>query len=133
MSSSDLASIAELPQKERLPAYLSLLPTLYASPLPSLPALIAHLVQDSAVPLLIGRQVLAQVVEDLLNGRLTATQGKTDEAEVRREVLKQTLAAVGSHSGNYDEQVRAMVCSGLIQLSSLTGSTLYARWNRSLI
>lgn len=107
MSSSGLASIADLPQKERLPAYLGLLPSLYASPLPDLPALIAHLVQDAAVPLLIGRQVLSQVVDDLTKGRLEAAKGKAKEGEVRREVLEKTLAAVGTHSGNYDEQVRA--------------------------
>jgi hypothetical protein len=107
MSSSDLAAITGLPQKERLPAYLSLLPTLYASPLPGLPALIAHIVQDPAVPLLIGRQVLAQLVEDLVKGRLEAAKGKADETEIQREVLEKTLAAVGTHSGNYDEQVRA--------------------------
>lgn len=106
MSSADLASMADLPQKERLPAYLALLPALYATPLPGLPALIAHLVQDSAVPLLAGRQVLTQVVEDLAGGALERAKGKEEEAEVRREVLEKTLESVGSHSGNYDEQVR---------------------------
>jgi hypothetical protein len=108
MSPPTLSQISTLPQKDRLPAYNSLLPSLYASPLPDLVDLIDHLINDPSVSLVTGRQVYSEVVSTIKHG--DQLSGGPD---VAREVIENVLEKVkngtsASSIANYEEQVSRM-------------------------
>lgn len=100
---SSLSSIASLPQKDRLPAYLGLLPAAFKTPIPSLVNIVDHILHDSSVTLVVGRQVYAEIVAALSDGRVGDTEGQ-GKREVLEGVLEKTTGRGGSEA-NYEEQV----------------------------
>lgn len=101
--STQLISISDLPQKDRLPAYTSLLPSLYESPLPGLSELVDHIVNDSSVSLVVGRQIYAEIVGALSEGKVKENKGQ--EGRDKQAIIKGILRRVGQNAGNYEEQV----------------------------
>lgn len=100
-----LSEITSLPQKDRLPAYTSLLPDLYAAPIPGLVNLVDHILNDSSVSLVVGRQVYSDIVSVINLAKLEGGQ------DASRQVIERILDLVkssGSASSiaNYEEQVR---------------------------
>lgn len=102
MSAPSFDSITSLPPRDRLPAYLALLPDLYQSPLPGLPDLVIHLVSDPAVSLVVARQVYAEIVAALGDNRIT-------DEDAKRVALEKILEKISDMSGgaqaNFEEQV----------------------------
>ncbi|CDZ98403.1 COP9 signalosome, subunit CSN4 [Phaffia rhodozyma] len=101
--STQLIEISDLPQKDRLPAYLEILPDLYSDPSPGLIDLVDHLVNDSSVSLVVGRQVYSEVVHALGNEKV-GRPGEDRNEDLVKEVLQGILEKVGGNPGNYEEQ-----------------------------
>lgn len=104
---SKLAQYASLSQKDKAPAYLSLLPEILTRPDPSAIAADLHLVVDTvvnqeSVGLVVGRQVLAELVKSLGAGAIKDT-------ELRKRIVEDTLAIIQPRLTSYEEQVRALV------------------------
>ncbi|KAL7416669.1 hypothetical protein BDY24DRAFT_377842 [Mrakia frigida] len=97
-----LSSIPSLPQKDRLPAYLGLLPSAFKTPIPSLVNVVDHILHDSSVTLVVGRQVYAEIVSALQDGRVGEKEGQ-GKREVLEGVLEKTTGRGGSEA-NYEEQ-----------------------------
>jgi len=103
---SKLAHLSTLPQKDKGPAYLSLLSDTFNNPSsPSLSqdihALVDHLIsQDPGI--IIGRQVLSDLVQRL-------TSGTISDVEVRKSIIQDALEVIQPRLTTYEEQVRGPV------------------------
>lgn len=98
-----LSSILSLPQKDRLPAYLGLLPKAFKTPIPGLVEIVDHLLHDPAASVVVGRQVYAEIVAALSDGRVG-----DEEGQGKRDALEGILDKItgrGGNEANYEEQV----------------------------
>jgi hypothetical protein len=100
---SKLAQFALLSQKDKAPAYLSLLPEILSRSNPSaiaadLHSLVDTVVNQESVGLVVGRQVLSELVKSLGGGIIKDT-------ELRKRIVEDTLATVQPRITSYEEQV----------------------------
>ena len=135
-----LAHLASLSQKDKGPAYLSLLSDLFADPTsPNLPqdvhTLVNHVVnQDNASVIIIGRQILSELVKSLPDV-LSA------DPHLRKHIVQDVLATLQPRLASYEEQVSALLCdyrSLHVSSSSVRRVTPFAfnsqtswRWTKS--
>ncbi|KAG5649032.1 hypothetical protein DXG03_000381 [Asterophora parasitica] len=101
-----LAQISALSQKNKGPAFITLIPEILARPDPS--ALVADLhklvdtvVNQESVGLVVGRQVLSELVKIL-------GEGSIKDVELRRRVVEDTLNTVQPRIVSYEEQVNTL-------------------------
>jgi COP9 signalosome complex subunit 4 len=99
-----LAEFASLNQKDKAPAYLSLLSEILARPdqnvIPAdLHRLVDTVVNQESVGLVASRQVLAELVKSL-------DEKKIVDAELRKQIIEDTLRIIQTRQNSYDEQVR---------------------------
>jgi COP9 signalosome complex subunit 4 len=102
-----LAEYASLNQRDKAPAYLSLLSEILARPdQTAIPAdlhrLVDTVVNEESVGLVASRQVLTELVKAL-------SEGKVVDAELRKQIVVDTLGIVQPRQNSYDEQVSARV------------------------
>jgi COP9 signalosome complex subunit 4 len=100
---SKLAQFASLSQKDKAPAYLSLLPEILSRSNPSavaadLRSLVDTVVNQESVGLVVGRQVLSELVKSLGNGAIK-------DNDLRKCIVEDTLATVQPRITSYEEQV----------------------------
>jgi COP9 signalosome complex subunit 4 len=100
---SRLAEYASLNQKDKAPAYLSLLSEILARPDQSvIPAdlhqLVDTVVNQENVGLVASRQVLTELTKAL-------GEGKVANVELRKQIVEDTLRIVQPRQNSYDEQV----------------------------
>jgi COP9 signalosome complex subunit 4 len=100
---SKLARFASLSQKDKAPAYLSLLPEILSRSIPSaiatdLHALVDTVVNQDSVGLVVGRQVLSELVKSLGGGIIK-------DNDLRKRIVEDTLATVQPRITSYEEQV----------------------------
>jgi COP9 signalosome complex subunit 4 len=98
-----LAQFASLSQKDKAPAYLSLLPEILSRSNPSaiasdLHSLVNTVVNEDSVGLVVGRQVLSELVKSLGKGAIKDT-------ELRKRIVEDTLTTVQPRIVSYEEQV----------------------------
>jgi COP9 signalosome complex subunit 4 len=98
-----LAEFASLNQKDKAPAYLSLLSDILARPDQALiPAdlhrLVDTVVNQESVGLVASRQVLAELVKSL-------DEKKIADANLRKQIIEDTLQIIQTRQNSYDEQV----------------------------
>lgn len=116
---SQLAHFVALNQKDKGPAFISLIPQIIALPDPSavvsdLHTLVDTVVNQESVGLVVGRQVLSELVKIL-------GEGAIENVELRKRVVEDILTTVQPRIVSYEEQVDifTMFCSRFI--SYLTG------------
>jgi COP9 signalosome complex subunit 4 len=100
---SRLVQFAALSQKDKGPAYLSLLSEILSrTNLPSIASdlhiLIDTVVNQDNVGLVVGRQVLAELVRLL-------GEGAVQNAELRKHIVEDTLTTIQPRIVSYEEQV----------------------------
>jgi COP9 signalosome complex subunit 4 len=100
---SKLARFASLSQKDKAPAYLSLLPEILSRSNSSaiatdLHSLVDTVVNQDSVGLVVGRQVLSELVKSLGGGIIK-------DNELRKRIVEDTLATVQPRITSYEEQV----------------------------
>jgi COP9 signalosome complex subunit 4 len=100
---SKLTQFASLSQKDKAPAYLSLLPEILSRSNPSsiatdLRLLVNTVVNQESVGIVVGRQVLSELVKSLGGGVIK-------NAELRKRIVEDTLATVQPRITSYEEQV----------------------------
>jgi COP9 signalosome complex subunit 4 len=98
-----LAQFAALSQKDRGTAYLSLLSEIFSRPSSASTAADLHTLVDTVinqdnVGLVVGRQVLSELVRML-------GEGIVKDNELRRRIVEDTLATVQRRLVSYEEQV----------------------------
>lgn len=98
-----LAQFSNLSQKDKGPAFISLIPQILARPEPSAIATDLHTLVDTVVNqdnvgLVVGRQVLSEIVKVLREGAI-------HDADLRKRVVEDTLATVQPRIVSYEEQV----------------------------
>lgn len=99
---TQLDQIATLSQKDKAPAYLSILSNVFSradqSTVPAdIHILVENVLQDSVGPV-IGRQVLAELVKNL-------EEGVVKNPELRRRTVEGALALIQPRLISYEEQV----------------------------
>ncbi|KIY49212.1 hypothetical protein FISHEDRAFT_41707 [Fistulina hepatica ATCC 64428] len=101
--SARLASFASLPQKDKGPAYISLIPDILSQSDPSagLHLLVDTVANQDSTGLVVGRQVLAEVVKVLGDGTIK------DMALCRR-LVEDTLQTIQPRVVSYEEQVHLL-------------------------
>jgi COP9 signalosome complex subunit 4 len=120
---SKLAQFSALSQKDKGPAFISLLPEIIARPNQSTVAtdlriLVNTVVNQDNVGLVVGRQVLSELVKIL-------GEGAIKDVELRKRVVEDTLATVQPRIVSYEEQASLQVSStdsmieGCLQVNSL--------------
>ena len=96
-----LAQFSTLSQKDKGPAYISLIPQILAQPpetiAKDLHTLVDTVVNQDAGGLVVGRQVLSELVKVL-------GEGAIKDAELRKRVVEDTLATVQPRIVSYEEQ-----------------------------
>ncbi|KAH7929481.1 hypothetical protein BV22DRAFT_1029535 [Leucogyrophana mollusca] len=103
---SKLAQCAALSQKDKAPAYLSLVSEVLARPdqstiAPDLHVLVDTVVNQDTVGLVIGRQFLSELVKILGAGGIT-------DHDLRKRIVEDTLSTTQSRLQSYEEQVNAL-------------------------
>lgn len=115
-----MAQFASLGQKDKAPAYLSLLPEILSRSNASDIAKDLHSLVDAAVKednLVVGRQVLSELVKNLGSGAIK-------DSELRKRIVEDTLSTVQPRISSYEEQVRVSLHAySLTARSILTCST----------
>ena len=96
-----LSQISTLSQKDKGPAFIALIPEILSQPGPSsahdLHALVDTVVNQDSVGLVVGRQVLSELVKIL-------GEGTIKDVELRKRVVEDTLATVQPRIVSYEEQ-----------------------------
>jgi hypothetical protein len=100
-----LAEYASLAQRDKAPAYLSLLSEVLSRPdqttiSADLHTLVDTVVNQESVGLVVARQVLAELVKQL-------GEGKLKDVELRKGIVEDTLSIVATRQNSYDELVSA--------------------------
>lgn len=100
---STLTQFSALSQKDKAAAYLSLLSDILSRPDQStiprdLNTLVNHVLNQDSVGLVVGRQVLSELVKALEEGTIR-------DKRVRKTVVQETLSAVRPRIVSYEEQV----------------------------
>ncbi|KAJ3515114.1 hypothetical protein NLJ89_g1964 [Agrocybe chaxingu] len=100
-----LAQYAALSQKDKGPAFTSLIPEILSQAGPSVPkdlhTLVDTVVNQDSVGLVVGRQVLSELVKVL-------SEGAIKDVELRKRVVEDTLATVQPRIVSYEEQVNSL-------------------------
>ncbi|SRR6266498_4448564 len=98
-----LAMYSTLNQKDKGPAFISLIPEILAQPpdrlAKDLHTLVDTVVNQDSVGLVVGRQVLSELVKVL-------AEGVIKDLELRKRVVEDTLNTVQPRIVSYEEQVR---------------------------
>ncbi|KAL4241983.1 26S Proteasome non-ATPase regulatory subunit 12/COP9 signalosome complex subunit 4 [Abortiporus biennis] len=102
---SRFAQIASLAQKDRAPAYISILTDLYARPdqttlAADIHALVENVLQES-VGIVVARQVLAELVKSLGDGTVK-------DSTMRKRIVEETLELIQPGLVSYEEQVNSL-------------------------
>jgi COP9 signalosome complex subunit 4 len=100
---SKLAQLASLSQKDKAPAYLLLLSEIFSrinssSIASDLHSLVDTVVNHDNVGLVVGRQVLSDMVRML-------GEGVINDSELRKRIIEDTLATIQPRLVSYEEQV----------------------------
>ncbi|KAG5651356.1 hypothetical protein H0H81_008973 [Sphagnurus paluster] len=103
---SQLAQISALSQKDKGPAFISIIPQILATSDPStlvadLHKLVDTVVNQDNVGLVVGRQVLSDLVKIL-------GEGSIKDVELRKRVVQDTLNTVQPRIVSYEEQVNTL-------------------------
>lgn len=97
-----LAQFASLSQKDKAPAYTSLIPEIFAQQQATIPhdihILVDTVVNQDTAGLVVARQVLSELVKALAEGAIA-------DVELRKTVIEDTLQTVQSRIVSYEEQV----------------------------
>lgn len=98
-----LIQYAALGQKDKGPAFISLIPEILGQSTPSKIALGLHTLVDTVVNqdnvgLVVGRQVLSELVKKLGEGAIS-------DVDLRKQVVEDTLETVQPRIVSYEEQV----------------------------
>jgi len=97
-----LTQISALTQKDKGPAFIALIPEILSQSGQSLAkdlhALVDTVVNQDSVGLVVGRQVLSELVKVLGEGTIA-------DAELRKRVVEDTLVTVQPRIVSYEEQV----------------------------
>lgn len=97
-----LAQYSALSQKDKGPAFISLIPLILSQPADSLikdlHTLVDTVVNQDSVGLVVGRQVLSELVKVLAEGAIK-------DIELRKRVVEDTLNTVQPRIVSYEEQV----------------------------
>ena len=114
-----LSHLATLAQKDKTPAYLSLLSeTLSRSDTASLPAdlhvLIDAVANPDIVGLVTGRQVISELVRSIRAGVIT-------DHQIRKRIVEDALATLQPRIASYEEQVRSLGARAHPFTSTLSG------------
>lgn len=119
---SKLAQCAALSQKDKGPAYVALIQEILAkdsqlSIATDLHILVDTVVNQESVGIVIGRQVLSELVKLLADGTIK-------DVELRKKLVEETLATVQPRIVSYEEQVSGVTSSRsslftIAQVSSL--------------
>ena len=114
-----LSHLATLAQKDKTPAYLSLLSeTLSRSDTASLPAdlhvLIDAVANPDIVGLVTGRQVISELVRSIGAGVIT-------DHQIRKRIVEDALATLQPRIASYEEQVRSLGARAHPFTSTLSG------------
>ncbi|KAF8076435.1 hypothetical protein FPV67DRAFT_1407124 [Lyophyllum atratum] len=101
-----LAQISALTQKDKGPAFIALIPEIISRPDPStlvtdLHKLVDTVVNQDSVGLVVGRQVLSELVKVL-------GEGSIKDVELRKRVVENTLTTVQPRIVSYEEQVNTL-------------------------
>ncbi|KIM46149.1 hypothetical protein M413DRAFT_441215 [Hebeloma cylindrosporum] len=100
-----LSQISSLSQKDKGPAFIALIPEILSQQGSSLAqdlhALVDTVVNQDSVGLVVGRQVLSELVKILGDGAIK-------DVEVRKRVVEDTLATVQPRIVSYEEQVNSL-------------------------
>lgn len=101
---SQLAQFAALSQKDKGPAFISLIPQIIALPDPTsvlndLHTLVDTVVNQESIGLVVGRQVLSELVKVLGEGAIR-------DVELRKRVVQDILNTTQPRIVSYEEQVR---------------------------
>ena len=100
---STLAQLATLNQKDKGAAYLSLLSDILSRPdksstLKDLQTLVSNVINHEGVGLVVGRQVLSELVKAL-------EEGVIKDSSLRKLAVQETLNAIRPRMVSYEEQV----------------------------
>lgn len=97
---SKLAQYSALPQKDKGLAFISLIPEVLAQtdPARDIHTLVDTLINHDNVGLVVGRQVLSELVKVL-------GEGAIQDHDLRKRVVEETLATVLPRIVSYEEQV----------------------------
>ncbi|GLB33845.1 putative PCI domain containing protein [Lyophyllum shimeji] len=103
---SQLAQILTLSQKDKGPAFINLIPGILARPdhsavVADLHKLVDTVVNQDSVGLVVGRQVLSELVKIL-------GEGSIKDVELRKRVVQDTLTTVQPRIVSYEEQVNTL-------------------------
>ncbi|RDB22701.1 COP9 signalosome complex subunit 4 [Hypsizygus marmoreus] len=103
---TQLAQFSALGQKDKGPAFISLIPEILARPTPAsvaadLHTLVDTVVNQDSVGLVVGRQVLSELVKILGDGAIK-------DVELRKRVVEDTLNTVQPRIVSYEEQVNTL-------------------------
>ncbi|KAG6844911.1 hypothetical protein H0H87_002610 [Tephrocybe sp. NHM501043] len=106
MSDAQLTQISALSQKDKGPAFIALIPEILSRHDPStlvadLHKLVNTVVNQDSIGLVVGRQVLSELVKIL-------GEGSIKDVELRKRVVKDTLDTVQPRIVSYEEQVNAL-------------------------
>ena len=101
-----LAQLSVLNQKDKGPAYLSLLSGIFspqgnANIAHDVHALVDHLINQDA-GIIAGRQVLTELVKSL-------TSATIPDRDLRKAIVEDILSIIQTRATSYEEQVRAMI------------------------
>jgi COP9 signalosome complex subunit 4 len=100
-----LAQYSALSQKDKGPAFISLIPLILSQPADSLikdlHTLVDTVVNQDSVGLVVGRQVLSELVKVLAEGAIK-------DVELRKRVVEDTLNTVQPRIVSYEEQVNTL-------------------------
>lgn len=114
-----LSQLANLSQKDKAPAYLSLLSETLTRPDPSAVASDIHILVDNVVNqdnagLVVGRQVIAELVKALGGGAIS-------DAATRKAIVEDTLDIAQTRLNSYEEQVCGMFMCVMHMLTGTVG------------
>lgn len=118
-----LAQFAALSQKDKGPAYLSLLSEILSRQNqstigPDLHTLVDTVVNPDNVGLVVGRQVLSELVKAL-------GEGVIKDAELRKDIVKHTLDVAQPRLVSYEEQVSALAHGDIVLAYRLYAGKLF--------
>ncbi len=120
-----LAQIAPLAQKDKGPAYVSVVHEVFRSDQPTVAAdirlIVETVLQDNVV---VGRQVLSELAKCL-------GEGAIKNAELRKEIVQDTLTAVQPRLVSYEEQVSLCTLSAAVECS-IEMSSAHTSTSRSM-
>ena len=109
-----LAEFSALSQKDKGPAFISLIPQIISQPddavARDLRTLVDTVVNQESVGLVVGRQVLSELVRIL-------SEGAIKDSDLRKRVVEETLAIVQPRIISYEEQVVTRTDTYCIYLS----------------